>query len=195
MAACQVYFLFVQCLLTRFHQVADQRKVVFAPQNREHDFLKVLPNAWQLTPQSNGDLGDRLSHYFEQVVVEEKVHLVVIGGDCLEITSDHVESAFRALQTHDVVIGPTTDGGYYLIGMSTFIPEAFQNIDWSTESVFEQTMKQFDEQNATVHQMPTLNDVDDKSDFDQLLQWLTDSADSSEQSALLLNNLKAAIKS
>ena len=66
--------------------------------------------------------------------------MIIIGTDCPDLSQNIIEDAFLALNSHDVVLGPASDGGYYLIGMQQFTPEIFQNITWSTEQVLQQTI-------------------------------------------------------
>jgi glycosyltransferase A (GT-A) superfamily protein (DUF2064 family) len=67
-----------------------------------------------------------------------------------------IDEAFEKLGKNNFVIGPANDGGYYLLGMKILLPALFQNIDWSTNKVYDQTIAQID--NAAI--MPALNDID-----------------------------------
>ena len=92
--------------------------------------------------QKGTDLGQRMKNAFADVfsvdgASEKKV--LIIGSDCAELSSSSIKNSFQALNDTDFVIGPTFDGGYYLIGMKKYRPEVFYNIKWSTETVFSST--------------------------------------------------------
>ena len=91
--------------------------------------------------QSGRDLGKRLQNYFHFSFLEGATKSVVIGSDSPTLPPLYLEEAFQMLDRFEVVLGPSEDGGYYLIGMCRFIPELFQRISWGTERVFEETLK------------------------------------------------------
>ncbi len=88
--------------------------------------------------QKGTDLGKRMSCAFEEVLMEcDKA--IIIGSDCAEMTSEHIYKAIKKLNDSNVVIGPSLDGGYYLLGMDHYYPELFKGIEWSTDTVFYRT--------------------------------------------------------
>lgn len=116
--------------------------------------------------QSGKDLGERMSMAFKEVLsTHEKV--LIIGSDCPEINLMTISDAYRELDRHDHVIGPSKDGGYYLLGMKTYNPEVFTHIDWSTDAVCEQTIQKINQSNKTYGLIKTLSDVDYKEDWDK----------------------------
>ncbi|PSB26682.1 TIGR04282 family arsenosugar biosynthesis glycosyltransferase [Stenomitos frigidus] len=116
-------------------------------------------------PQPEGDLGDRMAQAF-QIALESGVKAtVIIGTDCPELTGAVLEQAFQALQQTDLVLGPATDGGYYLIGLRLFVPELFKTIAWSTDRVFQQTVDIASNLNLSLTNLPTLTDVDRPDDL------------------------------
>ncbi|MBE7383351.1 MAG: TIGR04282 family arsenosugar biosynthesis glycosyltransferase [Leptolyngbya sp. SIO1E4] len=116
-------------------------------------------------PQHNGDLGRRLQRAFEQGFRTHLERIVVIGADCPEITSHHLEQAFHQLKSHDVVLGPAQDGGYYLVGLSKTCAELFHGIAWGTEQVFRQTVAIARRLNLSLATLETLRDVDHPEDI------------------------------
>jgi rSAM/selenodomain-associated transferase 1 len=94
---------------------------------------------WALHPQPSGDLGDRLLAAVERAIATGAKRVVVIGADCPSVDSALLQQAFTALQTQDLVLGPATDGGYYLIGLRQPVAELFSGIEWGSERVFAQT--------------------------------------------------------
>jgi len=110
--------------------------------------------------QFQGDLGKRMTKAFESVL-ESNNKAVIIGSDCPEISAKLIEEAFLKLNDKDVVIGPTYDGGYYLLGMKNLHQELFQNIDWSTEKVFDQTVNKIVSLDLSFDTLEKLTDLDD----------------------------------
>ena len=116
--------------------------------------------------QNNGDLGERMSAGFERAF-QENERVLIIGSDCASLTTEIVEDAFQALESHDFVLGPTFDGGYYMLGMRHWQPSVFQDIEWSTESVFETTKARISTLNASLYFAPTLSDIDYEEDWEK----------------------------
>lgn len=115
--------------------------------------------------QVGDDLGERMQYAFEQSFKKGAEKVVIVGSDCAEITTNHIRRAFRGLQTDDIVIGPSKDGGYYLLGMSAFHPSLFENKEWSTSSVYRETIAEIQQKGLTYKELPQLNDIDTKDDL------------------------------
>lgn len=180
-AACEVFQSFLFHLLVRHRDSADRRSVVFSPPERETEFRESISSDWNLEPQSSGDLGRRMQTFFEQQCArfdaveqlsgDRRLKIVVIGADCPKLSQAIVQSAFDALDDNEVVIGPSTDGGYYLIGMRDRCFDIFSNIQWSTSKVLEQTVRQLNDQQIKYFQLSPLTDVDN---FEDLLELVAD---------------------
>ena len=144
-------------------QVDAQRNVFYAHFINEED--EWNRSDFDKHVQINGDLGEKMAAGFEAVFEKKARKAVIIGSDCASLTTDIINTAFAKLDTHDFVIGPADDGGYYLIGMKEFSPEIFQNIEWSTEKVFSQTLDIITNNNKTCGLLPTLSDIDYEEDW------------------------------
>lgn len=107
-----------------------------------------------------------MKHAFEKLFSSGHKKIIIIGSDCYELTGDILSNAYEALRVIDLVIGPASDGGYYLLGMAKFIPELFDNKTWSSNTVYADTIKQAGQLNYTFQSLITLNDVDVESDID-----------------------------
>ena len=94
--------------------------------------------------------------------------IVLIGSDCLELNERILLEAFEHLADHDIVIGPTSDGGYYLIGMKKLYKDVFRNKSWSTKSLFEETLQSIKTLGLHVHCLPRLSDIDTEEDLGEL---------------------------
>ena len=121
--------------------------------------------------QSNGDLGHKMLDAFQRMLAKYDA-AIVIGSDCPYISSVHIDEAYQALVTNDLVLGPTTDGGYYLIGLKKPIPELFVNINWSTETVFEETIAVASQLDLNYHLLPELTDIDTITEWKQWVNRL-----------------------
>jgi len=102
-------------------------------------------------------------------VYEEKKFLpcntIIIGTDCPGMDATLIESAFEVLKKRDIVIGPCKDGGYYLLGMSRLVPDLFEDIAWSTDRVFDQTMEKIQKNNLSFDILKNLVDIDTQDDL------------------------------
>lgn len=115
--------------------------------------------------QCSGDLGVRMDYGFSIPFKNEYKEVVMIGADCYALTPEHINKAFLALQDHDFVIGPATDGGYYLIGMKKWNRWLLQNKQWSTEHLFEESKTEIENNNGKLFLLETLTDIDTIEDL------------------------------
>jgi len=167
--ASQIYFGFLTTLMCRLQDAGDQRQVVYTPQADRLAFERLVETMpWSLAPQSAGDLGTRLSHWFSTTAGTDPDGMVVIGSDSPNLPLDLVSEAFHRLSQHEIVIGPTEDGGYYLLGMRSFHASLFSGIEWSTDQVFAQTMQRIASLSAKCHVLRTWYDVDTLADLRRL---------------------------
>lgn len=148
------------------------------PSISKKDFIDWLGDRHSYIPQSGSDLGARMKNSFKQVFDMDIAEAVLIGSDAPDLPVDFIDLAFSAFETHGAVIGPSSDGGYYLIGFSrqSFLPEIFDGIGWSTETVFQDTMKIFDRNDNKVHTLPMWYDVDTVEDLKALILRNEDTA-------------------
>lgn len=124
-----------------------------------------LGPTWRYTPQGDGDLGDRLARSVQAAIAAGATRTVIVGTDCPELDAACLQQAFHALTTHDLVLGPALDGGYYLIGLRQDWPELFQNIAWSTAAVCAQTIAIGQQLGLAIACLPTLSDIDEPADL------------------------------
>ena len=90
--------------------------------------------------QQGEDLGERMHNAFTNLFAEGHKSIQIIGSDCYELTADIIQSGFEKLTEKEVVIGPSTDGGYYLLGMRAPMKNVFTHKQWSTDAVFTDTV-------------------------------------------------------
>jgi hypothetical protein len=121
---------------------------------------------YQLQPQ--GELGFRMGMIFRNACKFKKKPVVLIGSDLPGLTFEIFQQAFEALEKNDLVLGPSTDGGYYLIGMKVFYPELFQNIEWGTKNVYKKTIDVVEKVGLEFKELPVLHDIDRAEDLEIL---------------------------
>ncbi len=114
--------------------------------------------------QPKGDLGARMHHAFRELLRNASA-TVIIGTDCPDLAPGILHAAFDALSTHDLVLGPATDGGYYLIGLRRPVPSLFNDMKWSTDQVLAATLSRASTLGLSVHMLPVLDDVDEPKDL------------------------------
>ena len=105
------------------------------------DLLLEVPPGVAVETQQGSDLGDRLTHAFNHKWNEGFRKIVFIGTDSPTLRKEDLHAAFEALDASEVVLGPATDGGYYLIGFSARLPILFSRISWGTSQVFRETVQ------------------------------------------------------
>jgi uncharacterized protein len=114
------------------------------------------------------DLGVRMQNAFKLAFEKGYNRVVIIGSDCLEISTHDIEEAFFSLEKKDVIVGPAKDGGYYLLGMNKLHLELFKNKTWSSENVLSDTLLDIEKLNLTYHLLDILSDVDYEDDLKQI---------------------------
>ncbi|UJP63427.1 TIGR04282 family arsenosugar biosynthesis glycosyltransferase [Mongoliitalea daihaiensis] len=157
-----------QALITHTHQTIQTLgdTSIFIYQNKFLLGTAVnAPSNFQLKLQHGNDLGDKMKHAFEEVFNLGFEKVLIIGTDCLAIRKHHLKAAFDYLDTHTCVIGPAKDGGYYLLGLTQLTPQLFQNIAWSTSTVYEQTTTILEDLNRSFTCIETLSDIDTADDW------------------------------
>lgn len=126
-----------------------------------------LPIADHRRVQSGADLGSRMENAIKDLIPNyDKV--ILIGSDCGELSSEILMEAIDSLCYTPTVLGPSKDGGYYLIGTSNLLPGLFDDIEWSTETVFSVTIRKLLASETNFSLLDTLNDVDTIEDWREL---------------------------
>jgi rSAM/selenodomain-associated transferase 1 len=98
-------------------------------------------------------------------------HIVLIGTDCYELSSAMLDAAFAALEHADAVVGPASDGGFYLIGLNLLIPELFLGREWSTKEVLSETIEALQRLSISYELLPELSDIDTFDDLKKSGLW------------------------
>ena len=139
--------------------------VMFDPWERRFEFERWLPFIaedinFRYNPQYGEGTGLRLIRAFEQAFASHRAPVLGLATDCVDVGPAIFQEAWTALETHDLVIGPTWDGGYYLLGLNHPHPELFRDIAWGTDMMLPQTLARAEALSLTAHLLPILHDVD-----------------------------------
>jgi uncharacterized protein len=167
----RLYRAFIEDLLARLSGGDYGFRIAYHPRNRAKDFRREFGEAFSYLPQTGVDLGEKMHNAFKKSFSEGFQAVVVIGSDSPDLPSRIVNEAFAALEKGGAVIGPSCDGGYYLIGFSgeSFTPAAFAGIKWGMESVGKTTMDILENAGISVHVLPAWRDIDRPEDVAALI--------------------------
>jgi rSAM/selenodomain-associated transferase 1 len=166
--AARVGAAFLFDAVERWSGFPARRVLAFAPSTADAYFSQVVQGRFELLPQGAGDLGDRMGRFFEIQLRNGAEAIVLIGTDSPTLPLDLVERAFEELGRTDVVLGPATDGGYYLVGCARRLPPIFEDIRWSNEHVLKETIARLRDPAWRVSVLPPWYDVDTLADWRML---------------------------
>lgn len=145
--------------------VTADRQVWYSDFIAKEDLWEESESEYAKKLQKGSGLGERIQHSFRQAFNDGYAKVVIIGSDCAELTSEILELAYKELEDHDLVVGPSEDGGYYLLGMNKYYGQLFEGIQWSTPQVLPQTLEIAGKLDLSIHLLPELNDVDKEEDW------------------------------
>ena len=129
------------------------------------DWIAPLCRVSRFTPQASGNIGARLEAGFAAAFAHGYQQVAVIGSDCIELEDATYASAWAALDEHDGAIGPTHDGGYYLLALRRPCARLFHEITWSSPRVFSETIERACDAHCRLAVLPKLHDVDTEEDW------------------------------
>jgi rSAM/selenodomain-associated transferase 1 len=169
--ALNIYKFLLNHTEKTIRSINSDKAIYYSVKIREHDIWSA--SLYQKYKQEGDDLGIRMLNAFDNAFKNKYHKVVIIGSDLLDLKQEHIDEAFKKLDSHDAVIGPAEDGGYYLLGMKTLYPEVFKNKEWGTETVRKETLK--DLQNVKICLLDELNDIDVYADiikYDSLMKLI-----------------------
>ncbi len=146
--------------------------IAFEPADRKDDAVCWLGDAFWYIPQRGDDLGEKMLNAFRDVFNEGYSRAVLVGSDIPDMPENVFGEAFSALSGNDLVIGPASDGGYFLIGFrdDSLAPELFRDIPWSTDAVLMYTLEVVRKEKMTHHILPGWHDIDLPEDLWDFLE-------------------------
>ena len=146
-------------------------RICFDPPSAAGQVRTWLGQQYHYMPQLGDDLGDRMERAFSRVFADDVEEAVLVGCDIPGLTAVIIDDALQSLENHDSVIGPASDGGYYLIGFrkSSYYPPIFRGMSWSTSGVFGETVERLGRASLSMHVLPECTDVDTREDLVKML--------------------------
>ncbi|MEC9094083.1 MAG: TIGR04282 family arsenosugar biosynthesis glycosyltransferase [Planctomycetota bacterium] len=184
--AARIYFQFLRQSLEIANHIdlpGIEKVIGFSPNVRRSDFEQLAPT-WRLIPQTGQDLGSRMKSFFDQLFhtqMENKIaapdsgthEILLIGSDTPLLPPSTIKLAFKALEKNEIVIGPSPDGGYYLVGAKTQTPLIFDNVNWGSDQVLSQTLRNIHSQGYRYELLNEHSDVDELDDLQRVVHELT----------------------
>ena len=171
-AATNLYRAFIQDTLITVQSLDVSFHIAVYPPESQEKFVKWLGPSYQFFHQRGKNLGKRLQNGFATMFKKEYQQVIALASDSPDLPIEILQTAISSFQTHKAVIGPASDGGYYLIGFSydLFIPDAFEKISWSTETVFRETLSRIESVTNQVLVLPEWPDIDTKSELQKFYE-------------------------
>lgn len=144
--------------------------IAYTPPEAQPDLQALIGEDVIYIPQIGDGLGERLVSATQWAVQHGYTKILIVGSDSPTLPILYVSEAIALLDTRDIVIGPSVDGGYYLIGFSaatltTAVPNIFEEIAWSTADVLQQTITRIQSTEATLGLLPPWYDIDTAEDL------------------------------
>lgn len=154
--ALTIYKMLLQHTADVVEQVNCDKAVYYSVKVRTNDLWN--DSIYRKHQQHGADLGYRMQNAFKDSFDAGYEKVLIVGSDLYDLEPHHIQDAFNKLDSNDVIIGPAEDGGYYLLGMKTLLPNIFENKNWGTETVRAATLN--DLKTEKVAQLEILNDID-----------------------------------
>jgi len=162
--AARVYRAMAEELMRRTRSKTFRRLAFHSPEARHEAMEAWLPGEdWHV--QTGSDLGARMQQAFATAFGAGASRVAIVGSDLPWLGEPEIRAALDALGDSDLVVGPSRDGGYYLLALRRPAPALFEGIAWSTGSVLEETLARARRLGLAVHRLETRTDVDTPEDL------------------------------
>ncbi len=168
-AAAEIYRASVELTLFRLDTFRQDAVICVDPPDAIKKTRQWLEDSWQLRVQQGETLGDRLKEATHHAFSEGADRVIIIGTDSPWLFPADIARAFEELKRADLALGPTEDGGYYLVGLSKETPEIFDGISWSSSSVFDATLARARALQLRAHQLQRGYDLDYVADVERFV--------------------------
>ncbi len=168
--AAELYRHFVFDILYVLKNTKFEMKIFYDPANPLADYQNWLGDSLTYLPQKGNDLGQRMKNALSTIFNEGCSKALIIGSDSPDLPVEYLDLGLYALNQFDSVLGPSGDGGYYTIGFTAkgMCPEAFDNINWGTITVFQETISILRRKEKKFLLLPLWFDVDTLNDLHDL---------------------------
>jgi uncharacterized protein len=159
--ALRLYRVLVARTLTTVRESGLELTIWFTPADAANE-MRFWLGDWDFRPQASGDLGARLAAAAR--AVEPGCGWIALGADCPRLGPEHLREACATVERGELVVGPSEDGGYYLIGGPTPLPDLFSEMPWSTNRLLDETRTRLKRAGVPWHELARLRDVDTAED-------------------------------
>ena len=159
--ALRLYRVLVARTLAAVRETGLDVTIWFTPPDAANE-MRFWLGEWDFRPQASGDLGARLAAAAR--ALEPGRGWIAVGADCPRLGAEHLREASAIVERGDLVVGPSEDGGYYLIGGPTPLPDLFSDMPWSTNRLLEETRLRLERSGVRWQELPLLRDVDTAED-------------------------------
>jgi len=163
-----LHMAFLKDLVAEFAELMEDIDIylTYTPDHSLHILDPIIPNYIRTFPQIGEDLGERMHNAIKKVLLKGYRKVILIGSDIPDIKAKDISSAFTILDDHDIVFGPSYDGGYYLVGMKEPNDTIFHiNKKWGGKSVLESTIDKGNNQSLSIGLAEKYRDIDTKEDL------------------------------
>ncbi|MDR3666677.1 MAG: TIGR04282 family arsenosugar biosynthesis glycosyltransferase [Ignavibacteriaceae bacterium] len=167
--AQQWYRKCVDKIMSEIDKIPNIETNIFYSDRKEKEkVIKWLGNKFIYHHQEGTDLGEKMQNAFFNVFSHNSGKVIIIGTDIPDLNQNILTNAFELLDKNDIVLGPSVDGGYYLLGMNRLHNSLFEGIEFSTSTVLSETISKIDKLGLTFSILPKLQDIDIEDD---LIKW------------------------
>lgn len=169
-----------------------ERFVAYTPESAADAVAALAPEGFRCFAQEGRSLGERMSHAFEHLFARGARSVILIGSDLPPVPRGVFHEGFAVLAggRADVVLGPSADGGYYLVGMNRPVGAVFEDITWSRADVLSRTIEKLKTLNLNYELLPSWYDIDTATDLRRLESELDRSGGAMKNTAALLHAFK-----
>ena len=163
--ACAIYLQLLEHTIQITRGISFRKFIYYADEVSDYDLWSVP--GYTKRKQNGNDLGERMLNSFKELFEQGFNRIIIIGSDCLQLQTEHLQEAVVLLESNAAVIGPASDGGYYLLGLTKLYPDLFVNKPWSTDQVFAKTIYDFNNLGISYALLEELSDIDDITDLEE----------------------------
>lgn len=160
---------FYKHMLKRTKEVSEKvdadKAIYYSSFIDDNDLWSNKPPFYKQLQNQNPDLGMKMQSAFEEAFDKGYESVCIIGSDCYALGEKVIEQAFKSLESKEAVLGPSNDGGYYLLGMNELHAHLFKNKEWSTDSVAPDSIQDFNKLNLQYSLLEELTDIDHEEDL------------------------------
>jgi rSAM/selenodomain-associated transferase 1 len=169
--AAKLYICFLKDTVEKVKQLGRPFFVYYTPDDMVEKFKQLLGEKLEYVPQKGVGLGERLYNGFKASALMEYPAAIALASDVPDLPVSILRESLKKLESYDSVLGPSSDGGYYLIGLreQAVTWKLFHGINWSTETVYRETLDVIEKEDISLHSLEPWDDVDQVTDISRLV--------------------------